>query len=301
MHEKMFRSKKFLLLKLLFCVTVGWPTWLAGDDGTSQKVVYHVNFDDSQEQQQTLRYIKNHLNAVGEDKLDLRVILHGDGLTLLLEPDMADNTLFKSGYATDELTASVAALKDRGVRFLVCANTLRGKKVDHENDLYDVIRYGGRIGCDVVNVGRLDRQFRPNLKRPDAREEKLIYLKADEIAQAVGIQLDWLQYSVSHGITRFFYKLLRKKLHKSGTYCLKTFDYAYVTREGYVTPCCLLPNSKMGNLLTNNLKSIWQSGKFDYFRKNYRNTCGECDLWTIDQVDTSQKSMCKPKEQLAKV
>ena len=113
MHEKMFRSKKFLLLKLLFCVTVGWPTWLAGDDGTSQKVVYHVNFDDSQEQQQTLRYIKNHLNAVGEDKLDLRVILHGDGLTLLLEPDMADNTLFKSGYATDELTASVAALKDR--------------------------------------------------------------------------------------------------------------------------------------------------------------------------------------------
>ena len=96
-----------------------------------------MNFDDSQEQQQTLRYIKNHLNAVGEDKLDLRVILHGDGLTLLLEPDMADNTLFKSGYATDELTASVAALKDGGVRFLVCANTLRGKKVDHENDLYD--------------------------------------------------------------------------------------------------------------------------------------------------------------------
>ena len=170
-----------------------------------------------------------------------------------------------------------------------------------ENDLYDVIRYGGRIGCDVVNVGRLDRQFRPNLKRPDAREEKLIYLKADEIAKAVGIQLDWLQYSVSQGITRFFYKLLRKKLHKSGTYCLKTFDYAYVTREGHVTPCCLLPNSKMGNLLTDNLKSIWQSGKFDYFRKNYRNTCGECDLWTIDQVDTSQTSISKPKEQLAKV
>ncbi|GIT25830.1 MAG: hypothetical protein CM1200mP41_18740 [Gammaproteobacteria bacterium] len=39
----------------------------------------------------------------------------------------------------NELTASVAALKDRGVRFLVCANTLRGKKVDHENDLYDVV------------------------------------------------------------------------------------------------------------------------------------------------------------------
>ena len=65
----------------------------------------------------------------------------------LLEPDLADNTLFKSGYATDELTASVAALKDRGVRFLVCANPLRGKKVDHENDLYDV------DGEDIVVSG----------------------------------------------------------------------------------------------------------------------------------------------------
>ena len=170
-----------------------------------------------------------------------------------------------------------------------------------ENDLYDVIRYGGLIGCDVVNVGRLDRQFRPNLKRPDTQEEKLIYLKADEIAKAVGIQLDWLQYSVSNGITRFFYKLLRKKLHKSGSYCLKTFDYAYVTREGNVTPCCLLPNSKMGDLLSDNLQSIWQNAKFDYFRKNYRDTCGDCDLWTIDQVGTSRTSVCTPKEQLAKV
>jgi MoaA/NifB/PqqE/SkfB family radical SAM enzyme len=85
-----------------------------------------------------------------------------------------------------------------------------------ENDLYDVIRYGAKIGCDVVNVGRLDRQFRPNLKRPDAMEEKFIFLKADEIAQAAGIQLDWLQYGVSHGITRFFYKLLRKKPAQHG-------------------------------------------------------------------------------------
>lgn len=103
-----------------------------------------------------------------------------------------------------------------------------------------------------------------------SKEERFIFLKADEIAHAAGIQLDWLQYTVSHGIFWFFYKLLRIKLHQSGSYCLKTFDYAYVTREGNVTPCCLLPNSKMGNLLTDNLKNIWQNGKFDYFRKNYR-------------------------------
>jgi len=156
--------------------------------------------------------------------------------------------------------------------------------MDCENDLYDVIRYGAGIGCDTVNVGRLDRQFRPNLKRPDSREERFIFLKADDIARTYGIQLDWLQYSVSHGLTRFFYRLLRKKLHRSGKYCLKTFNYAYVTREGNVTPCCLLPNEKMGNLLNDGLDNIWKSEKFNHFRENYRDTCGSCDLWTIDQV-----------------
>ena len=76
-----------------------------------------------------------------------------------------------------------------------------------ENDLYDVIRYGARIGCDIVNVGRLDRQFRPNLERPDSQQERSIFLKADKIARSCGIQLDWLQYSVSSGFIRFFYRL----------------------------------------------------------------------------------------------
>ena len=163
-----------------------------------------------------------------------------------------------------------------------------------DNDLYDVIRYGARIGCDIINVGRLDRQFRPNLERPDAQQERSIFLKADEIARSCGIQLDWLQYSVSSGLTRFVYRLLKKKLHRSGQYCLKTFDYAYVTREGHVTPCCLLPNAKMGNLLHGSLGSIWKNEKFDHFRENYRDTCGTCDLWVIDQVPSAEPSVAKP-------
>ncbi|SVA58735.1 uncharacterized protein METZ01_LOCUS111589, partial [marine metagenome] len=163
-----------------------------------------------------------------------------------------------------------------------------------DNDLYDVIRYGARIGCDIINVGRLDRQFRPNLERPDAQQERSIFLKADEIARSCGIQLDWLQYSVSSGLTRFVYRLLKKKLHRSGQYCLKTFDYAYVTREGHVTPCCLLPNSKMGNLLHDSLGSIWKNEKFDHFRENYRDTCGNCDLWVIDQI-LSDAELSTPK------
>lgn len=154
-----------------------------------------------------------------------------------------------------------------------------------ENDLYDVIRYGARIGCDTVNVGRLDRKYAPGLKRPDEKEEMRIFGAADKIARSQGIQLDWLQYSVSSGIVRIFYRLLRKRLHRSGSYCLKTFNYAYVSREGNVTPCCLLPHVKMGNLIDEDLESIWQNARFNEFRENYRETCGSCDLWTVAQVD----------------
>ena len=131
----------------------------------------------------------------------------------------------------------------------------------------------------------MDRKYAPDLKRPNEDDEERIFHEADKLASSLGIQLDWLQYAVSHGATRFFYKLMRKKLHRSGQFCLKTFNYAYVSREGNVTPCCLLPDVKMGDMAEENLETIWQSNQFNHFREHYRETCGSCDLWTIDQVD----------------
>ncbi len=153
-----------------------------------------------------------------------------------------------------------------------------------ENDLYEVIRFAGRIGCETVNVGRLDNAHAPELKRPGPEEERRIFKAAQHVANQAGVQLDWLQYAVSSGPTRWVYKMLRKRLHRSGKYCLKTFDNAYVSREGNVTPCCLLPQTQMGNVLDEDLKNIWQSAKFNDFRENYRDICGSCDLWTIVQV-----------------
>jgi hypothetical protein len=75
---------------------------------------------------------------VGAENLELRVVLHGKGLTLLLEPDQAQYTKFKAGNATDQMTAKISGLKDQGVAFDVCANTVRGKKVDIEANLFDV-------------------------------------------------------------------------------------------------------------------------------------------------------------------
>jgi MoaA/NifB/PqqE/SkfB family radical SAM enzyme len=209
-----------------------------------------------------------------------------DTLTFSIDSvEASDNVpLGHNNNSVYENIEAVARQRKKGSLSLRLQSTLHA---DGENDLYDVIRYAQKIGCEVVNVGRLDRKYAPDLQRPNPLEEERIFKEADKIARSVGVQLDWIQYSVSQGFTRFVYKLLRKKLHRSGKYCLKTFDNAYVSREGYVTPCCLLPEAKMGNMLDQSLTDIWKSKRFNLFRENYRDVCGSCDLWTIAQVDTA--------------
>ncbi|MCU7940105.1 MAG: DsrE family protein [gamma proteobacterium symbiont of Bathyaustriella thionipta] len=111
---------------------------IASERYGKQKVVYHINYDNPKSQAGALRNIQNHINAVGAENLDLKVVLHGKGLSLLLEPDAQKNTKLKYGNATDTMQAKISGLKDQGVDFNVCANTLKGKKINYEDDLYDV-------------------------------------------------------------------------------------------------------------------------------------------------------------------
>ncbi|MDH3221796.1 MAG: DsrE family protein [Gammaproteobacteria bacterium] len=111
----------------------------AGDYYGKQKVVYHINYDNPKQQAGALRNIQNHINAVGAENLDLKVVLHGNGLALLLEPESLSHLQkFKHANADQQMTAKVANLKSQGVAFQVCNNTVKGRKVDVKNDLYDV-------------------------------------------------------------------------------------------------------------------------------------------------------------------
>ena len=104
-----------------------------------QKVVYHINYDNPKKQAGALRNIQNHINAVGAENLDLKVVLHGHGLALLLDPDsLAKLKKFKHANANETMTAKIDNLKSQGVEFNVCANTVRGRKVDIDSDLYNV-------------------------------------------------------------------------------------------------------------------------------------------------------------------
>ena len=62
--------------------------------------------------------------------------MHGKGVTLL-----------KRAASDQKFEAKVANLKNQKIAFKVCANTLRGKKIDYKNDLYDVDK------ADIVPSG----------------------------------------------------------------------------------------------------------------------------------------------------
>ena len=136
----------------LLCISLAFATFTMGNalaDASygKQKVVYHINYDNPKAQAGALRNIQNHINAVGKENLDLKVVMHGKGLSLLLTPDHLENTKLKLGNATDEMQAKISGLKDQGVDFNVCANTLKGKKINYEEDLYDVEK------ADIVPSG----------------------------------------------------------------------------------------------------------------------------------------------------
>ena len=132
-----------LILCLSLFTTVGCTSMgTDSSDGSrygKQKVVYHINYDNPKKQAGALKNIQNHINAVGAENLDIKVVLHGHGLSLLLDPESLSRlNKFKQANATDKMIAKVDNLKDQGIKFNVCANTVKGRKVDLQSDLYNV-------------------------------------------------------------------------------------------------------------------------------------------------------------------
>ncbi len=149
-------NRRIITVFLLSIALLFTGNLMAGDRYGKQKVVYHVNYDNAKAQAGALRNIQNHINAVGAENLDLKVVMHGKGLSMLLTPDAAARTKLPSGNATDEIQAKIAGLKDQGIGFQVCANTLRGKKIDSESDLYDVEK-DDIVPSGVAELARLQQ------------------------------------------------------------------------------------------------------------------------------------------------
>lgn len=104
-----------------------------------EKVVYHVN--DSANASAALRNVKNHLDASKDARIT--VVTHGKGIDFLLT-GAAD----KDGNPYEPM---VQELKDKGVDFRVCNNTLKSRKLDASA----VIPEASIVPSGVAEIGKL--------------------------------------------------------------------------------------------------------------------------------------------------
>lgn len=121
---------------------------LASERYGVQKVVYHINYGGEAEDiayRRALNNIQNHINAVGMDNLEVMVVLHGDGLGLLA--NALDNIA---------LQMDVTSLRAQQVGFVVCENTLNGRSISYEDDLFEVFE-DDIVPSGVAEVSRLQQ------------------------------------------------------------------------------------------------------------------------------------------------
>jgi hypothetical protein len=144
------------LLLIALPLLAAAPVFAADDGYSKQKVVYHINGYGAKQQAGALRNVQNHINAVGAENLELAVVMHGNGVSMVLYPDAAGDTKMQEGNADDQMQARIAGLKQQGVRFEVCANTLKGRNVAVD-DLYDVSE-ADIVPSGVAELSKLQQQ-----------------------------------------------------------------------------------------------------------------------------------------------
>lgn len=149
----------------------------------------------------------------------------------------------------------------------------------------EVIAWAAKIGAEMVNINRLDMRFNQNLKRPNFEEEKEFVKKLEQVGRKYKIQTEFRPHIAFSGFARLIYRLLAPYMALGGKHCLRVYNYVYINLAGEVTPCCALPLWLVGNLLRDDLRTIWQSEKFKKFKQHefQRKICGKCDVLEVKQ------------------
>lgn len=134
---------KFSLMTALWLAACSLATAYAAPPAAAMeevpvKVVYHIN--DASVARIAMRNVENHLDA--SPGVKIVVVTHGKGIDFLLN-DAKDA---KGAYEPQ-----VAALRDRGVTFDVCRNTLKSRNLDDSA----VIMEAQVVPSGVAEIARL--------------------------------------------------------------------------------------------------------------------------------------------------
>lgn len=141
----MTHRRPLLIALLAACACLTPPAALAANQArvavpapVEEKVVYHVN--DSANARIAMRNVENHVSASPEAKIV--VVTHGKGIDFLLNDARDDKGAF---------APQVAALKEKGVEFRVCRNTLKSRNLTDGA----VIMEAQVVPSGVAEIGRL--------------------------------------------------------------------------------------------------------------------------------------------------
>lgn len=172
MAEKRTDTRRGILLATV-AIATGTGAWIGHDlwrahatprqatvppvsqDFGHQKVVYHISETGGYSGGKHIGWIgnmENHYKALAPGALDLVVVINGDGIDLLIH-----------AKTDPELATRIDALKAKGARFLICRNTLVGRGIDPDKDLYGVTR-DDLVGAGVAEVALLQREGYAYLK-----------------------------------------------------------------------------------------------------------------------------------------
>lgn len=111
----------FAFLGMLLICTLSWA-----DEYAPQKVIYHINYGDISRFHNTLTNMGNHIEAVGEGRIDLKAVVHGEAIEI-----------FMAAVEDQQISIAIDAARFNGVQFIICGNTLAGYQIT-ASDLYDV-------------------------------------------------------------------------------------------------------------------------------------------------------------------
>lgn len=119
----------------------------------AEKVVVHVSMDgDEKKYMGILGNVSNYIKALDATgkKAEAIIVMNGDGVNLLRQAKEVEMN------ADAKLPGKITELKEKGVKFDVCYNTLAGRKIKFE-ELYDA-KPEDVIPSGVAEVGRLESQ-----------------------------------------------------------------------------------------------------------------------------------------------
>lgn len=190
---------------------------------------------------------------------------------------------------TDNVGHAVADQISKIERFLALKKERRNKiKVyiqsvycqGQEEAIKRIVEWAIKHEVDRVRLTRLDIRFH-NFPRPTLKDERALVKWVEARIKGTKLGFDFLPHVAFSGGAKVFYKLIRPWLHRRGRYCLRTYSDVYINADAKVTPCCALPKLEMGDILREDLKTIWQGEKFKEFRKHQTKYCGRCDVLSL--------------------